>query len=1219
MKHCFKLILIVLFFGGSLLAQSKIAPPLMRAIDQAAATNGPVDALIMLKDRVDIRALDRQLYEENTSLQERAYTVITTLQEKANATQPELLAYLEANKQSGRVMSYESLWITNMVVVRAEAAAILEISDRLDVDYLQINSILERDKPVEAVNGLESVPNGSEPGLLAINAHLMWEAGFTGDGVIVMNMDTGVNGNHPALAARWQGAQAGVSASEAWFDPASGSTFPNDGDASANHGTHTMGTIAGLDPNTADTIGVAFGSTWIASNSLIGGSPHTSRSIASFQWAMDPDGNPGTTDDMPVGIGNSWFDPNITTQCDAALNPYIDVISAVEAAGIGVIFSAGNSGPGATSITSPKNVNLDIVNFWATGAVDGNNASLPIASFSSRGPVVSECITGDNSLDIKPEASAPGVSVRSSQFASSYGNLSGTSMACPHIVGALALLREAFPNKTGTELKTALYFTARDLGAAGEDNDYGMGIIDVWAAYQALLGGDNPAITVNPGSIDFGTLLVGNSDTSTVTIRNVGGASLSVTGITASGAPFSVINAPSLPASVPQFSAVTFDVVYDPAAENSDVGTVTIASNDPDDPSIVVNLSGSAIANLDAWIWNPTNLIIPSKAHENSKKTGRGSSTYYETQKQAESQIESGNEIAAALTANGKSSIIVSEFPSQLNGVDYLFIILGHWDTNRVITAGSAEATAIENFIAGGGHVYLEGGDVWFWDPGNRGGHDFGPTFGINALSDGASGGELTTIVGADFLAGQDFAYIEGNDNFPDHLEPAGTGFTIHSNTLPAFVCGIANAGVAKNTAGRTIGVSQQFKDLIDGTSPSTRNELMGSYLQFFDGDGSAFNMTLAQGWNLMSLPGQVADGSYLEHFPNATAEPFLYNGGYSATATMTHCVGYWLHMPAQESVEVDASAVTDCEINLAAGWNMIGVPSCNVAVSSIDDPGGIINGDIFGYSGGYFSAATLTLGGGYWVNATTAGTITLICDVGPAPKAAVSRTEGLIDLTLQNAIAVRDAGNNEQILYFDVAAEDVDIENVYSLPPVPPAGIFDARFSTGTRLISGDAGTIRLQASVYPVMISVEQLSESIAEGYQIEVLKGRDVVAQHPLKASSYIEISDPAVKELRLSKMTAVAPEAFVLEQNYPNPFNPVTLIRFAVPETGEISLKVFNTRGQLVRKLAEGNFEPGFHQVYWDATGTDGKAVSSGVFFYQLTGKGFTEIKKMVLLK
>ncbi|MEM8909492.1 MAG: S8 family serine peptidase, partial [Bacteroidota bacterium] len=122
----------------------------------------------------------------------------------------------------------------------------------------------------------------------------------------------------------------------------------------------------------------------------------------------------------------------------------------------------------------------------------GNSTNLPIANFSSRGP--STC-GGMNSLLIKPEVSAPGVNVRSCGLDGTYNQKSGTSMAAPHVCGAILLLKEAFPELTGTELKLALYFSCTDLGAVGEDNTYGMGIIDVEAAFNYLVNEGNTPVS----------------------------------------------------------------------------------------------------------------------------------------------------------------------------------------------------------------------------------------------------------------------------------------------------------------------------------------------------------------------------------------------------------------------------------------------------------------------------------------------------------------------------------------------------------------------------------------------------------------------------------------------------------------------------------------------------------------------------------------------------
>jgi bacillopeptidase F len=312
-----------------------------------------------------------------------------------------------------------------------------------------------------------------------VNAPALWALGFTGQGVTVMNIDTGVTGGHAALASRWLGNQPGVAADDAWFDPIRQTcTTPCD---YQSHGTHTMGIMTGLDPATQDTVGVAFGANWIAAATIdVGAFPSTSYSIAAFEWALDP--GPGATRGPADVISCSWQDPSLSVAQDCGPNgTYWAAVDGFEAAGGAVTWSAGNAGSGAQTITKPKNRISSPVNHFATGNINGNNAAFPISSSSSRGP--SNC----DGLTIKPEAVAPGTSVRST-VPSGYGSMSGTSMASPHAAGVVALLLSAFPWATGTDAKLAMIATARDLGTPGEDNTYGNGLIDAGAAYQFLVG-----------------------------------------------------------------------------------------------------------------------------------------------------------------------------------------------------------------------------------------------------------------------------------------------------------------------------------------------------------------------------------------------------------------------------------------------------------------------------------------------------------------------------------------------------------------------------------------------------------------------------------------------------------------------------------------------------------------------------------------------------------
>lgn len=429
-----------------------------------------------MREQADIQSLHQELYDrKDITLEQRSYEVITKLQNTANQTQGELKALLTAASVTGQVREFKAFWAVNLFYVEAKKDFIVSLLSRPDVGFIDKDGELKLDKydKIEGVlaNQKSESVNGIEPGLCAIGVRGVWKLGYTGCGRKVMNIDTGVDGTHPSFSARWVGGSAG------WNDPTAPITAnPTDCDG---HGTHTMGIMCGLDPATHDTIGVAFGAQWMAAQTICT-SPHTSNTLAAFQWAMNPDGNSGTVTDRPDVINCSWYDPDVTA-CDVT---YQNMFTNVEAVGIAIVFSAGNSGSGASTITFPKSISTTLTNTFCVAAVDAYSCTVTptIASFSSRGP--SSC-GGTGSYLIKPEVSAPGVNIRSA-YLGSYGYLSGTSMAAPHVAGAIALLKEAFPTLTGEQIKLALYNTCTDLGAAGEDNNYGKGMINVYAAYLNL-------------------------------------------------------------------------------------------------------------------------------------------------------------------------------------------------------------------------------------------------------------------------------------------------------------------------------------------------------------------------------------------------------------------------------------------------------------------------------------------------------------------------------------------------------------------------------------------------------------------------------------------------------------------------------------------------------------------------------------------------------------
>jgi subtilisin family serine protease len=462
-----------------------VAGTIDQSLEAILASKSPaesISALVFLRDQVDLDRLNTEMRNPRMPAQARHQAVVTTLQSAAWASQGALLEHLLELEQAGRVTHWHAYWLSNVVRVDAPAHEIVALAAREDVGVVYYNYEIELEGPVNTSDpgGQPAGPRTPEPGLIAVRAPEVWAMGYTGSGVLVATLDTGVAGTHPALASRWRGLDPNYSGHPqwAWFDPVTNTTFPTSFGA---HGTHTMGTVCGGAPG--DQIGVAPGAQWIHAAVIDRVSiPQTvADALLAFEWMTDPDGDPNTNYDVPAVCSNSW---RLVTghgypPCDQTFWTHLD---AVEAAGTVILFSAGNEGPGAETIGRPPDRATDEYRTFSVGAVDGNQSSWPIASFSSRGP--SHC-TPDGSAAIKPEVVAPGVNVRSSVPGGGYeGGWSGTSMASPHVNGVVALMKEACPDLTVEQYKQILVATAHDLGTAGNDNNYGWGMVD---AVEAVL------------------------------------------------------------------------------------------------------------------------------------------------------------------------------------------------------------------------------------------------------------------------------------------------------------------------------------------------------------------------------------------------------------------------------------------------------------------------------------------------------------------------------------------------------------------------------------------------------------------------------------------------------------------------------------------------------------------------------------------------------------
>lgn len=456
-------------------AQAFVDPRVSAAL-AALAPDEMATVMITLRDQADLTRIDMP---DRAS---RIAEVKRRLMARADASQSPLRELLARHAAQGRVARATYFWIHNGISLTAVRPIIELLAARSD-----ILKITPGDTPIIlAEMRAAAVP---EPNLSLISAPDVWELGFRGQGIVVANLDTGVDLGHPDLAGRWRGG------SNSWYDPYDpGSLVPTDLEG---HGTWTMGVMLAGDAGGA-SVGVAPDAHWIAARifhrTAVGLTADVAAVHAAFQWLLDPDGNPDTAD-APHVVNNSWSYG--TLGCD--LEFQLD-LQALLAAGILPIFAAGNFGPTAATSVSPANYPEAL----AVGATRNDDA---IYTESSRGP--SAC---DPSA-IYPTVTAPGVSETTTDLFGGYYAATGTSIAAPHVTGVAALLLNAFPDATVYELWTALTAGAIDLGAPGPDDIYGYGRIDALAAFRwlqaryDLAGPEVNALALLPGPVAASAIL----------------------------------------------------------------------------------------------------------------------------------------------------------------------------------------------------------------------------------------------------------------------------------------------------------------------------------------------------------------------------------------------------------------------------------------------------------------------------------------------------------------------------------------------------------------------------------------------------------------------------------------------------------------------------------------------------------------------------------------
>ena len=450
-----------------------------------------IEVIVLMKAQYDRSQLCRRADYFPSRAERRAF-VVNELKAFTEASQHDLKSTLAEMESHGLVSSVHSLWSANTLYFEATKSALLDLSERADIEIISLNIqhqwIAERETPKPASATRETTPN-----ITMVKADQVWELGYTGAGVVVAVVDSGVNYEHLDLADHlWDGGEE---------FPHHGYDIVNDDDNPMDdkgHGTHCAGTVCG-DGTAGSLTGVAPDVTLMCVKSIRGDGFGGAVNIAGgMEWAVE---HGCDLISMSLGMVDAGTtDKEILRRtCEAVLD-----------AGIVAMVCAGNEGNAFLQLTYPVPNNVRVPASCpppyldpdqmanpgavscvvAIGAVNYNDAA---ADFTSRGPVTwQDTEFGDYAYNpgiglIRPDMCAPGVSIKSLDYnnTSGYTNMDGTSQATPCVAGIVALMLQKNPELTPTEICRILEETSVKLTPT-KSNTTGVGRVDALAAVNAV-------------------------------------------------------------------------------------------------------------------------------------------------------------------------------------------------------------------------------------------------------------------------------------------------------------------------------------------------------------------------------------------------------------------------------------------------------------------------------------------------------------------------------------------------------------------------------------------------------------------------------------------------------------------------------------------------------------------------------------------------------------
>ncbi|MCP3869984.1 MAG: S8 family serine peptidase [Gammaproteobacteria bacterium] len=1176
-----------------------------------------VKVLVVMSDQADIRALNWELHDSKASMELRHHTVMETLRNQAKRSQGELLDSLEANKAAGGILGYTPHWIVNAVVVAGTVDAIRELAARPDVERVEADLVVELIEPVESNkvvdNSKDTAGIGITPGVVAVGARRVWnELGIDGTGVVVGELDTGVDGTHPSLQANWRGNFAPIE--ECWLDAADlNHSTPQD---THGHGTHTMGTVSGIAAD--DTIGVAPGAVWIASNIINGGtgSAFDNGVIASFEWLADPDGDPLTTEDVPAVVQNSWgVNENFTGyyDCDSR---WWDAIDNCEAAGVVVTWSAGNEGPGSESLRSPADRATSPGNCFSVGSTE-HTAPYNISSFSSRGP--SGC---GGEFAMKPEISAPGSDIYSAQSGGGYTYKSGTSMAGPHIAGVVALMRASNPNVDVITIKQVLMDTAVDLGTAGEDNTYGHGFVDAYAAVLAVMGGvgtvegyitdsltglpiegalvkkagaSNQALTDATGFYSM-TMPIGDFDFEVSFFGyNQGAFSVTIPEDAAVNGDFALVQLPT---------SVVSGFVYGP--DNNIVPGAIVKAMDTPVTEAIADASG--FYSLELPSGSGSNYTLRARFNGLGRKTHNielladMTLDFYLPELTAE-DFESGDFTSYDWDQDSTPWTVTSAAPyegtysAKSGGISHsdasdLSITMEVSNSDELSFWYKVSSEPTYDFL----RFFIDGSEVQSWS-GEVSWTQFSTT-----VDPGEHTFTWSYTKDSSVSDGDDAGYIDFVE-FPEHQEPGVPGMALSAGSFEAIVeiDGSDEQSLTINNVG-TAPLSYAIALTENGVAEKTTSPVPFKELQKGEEDdrvaidpltGSGGPDGYGYGWTDSDEGGVVYN--WIDISSSGNPGP---SGDDQSTGPHNLGFDFSYYGNTFDSVNICSNGFASFSSS-STSYSHQGIPSPsdpnNLLAAFWDDLNPSASGSIY-----YLALPdqfVIQYQDVVHYNSNTPETFQIILNadgsiiynyetVSDGSGCSVGIENGAGDDGLQVAF-------NSSYLHSGLAIRFSEADPLTWVIADPLSGNIGV---SGEQMIAVNFDATGLAAGTYEAVMTVTS-NDPANSSVQLPIT----------------MEVTDG------LSAAGDALPNVVRLNGAVPNPFNPMTEIKFSLPHASHVELKVYDVSGRLISNLLSENMDAGSHSITWMGRDNAGKSVASGTYFMRLNADGETNVKSMVLVR